>query len=389
MRKTSALEILYPDRTEEFSEDLARHFKEAGDKEKTSRYLLIAARKAKSRYAYPTALAYAENGAASAHGIPSARPTEIGALVVSGEVKSLLGDLDGANTAYDAALALADGSDLRHEIANKRHHRGSVVRAGGRVSYYEQGTQGATVVFVEPLAYGIAGFQPVAERLCQRYRTVTIEERGATASDPLPERYTFDEHVADAGAVIQSLDGGPVIGVGLSRGSTTLMMLASRYPDMFGKLVLIGSSADWISSDDGSSEYDEWGAAILQDLERRGYEEVIRDFAQEILSEPGVEEMREADVQMALQMPVETMRAFAMNAPRGNAEEICRAIHTPTLLAHGSDDLDTPIEYARSLLKLLPNAELYVFEGRGHLPIFTATHEFCEVFDQFVQEGHV
>ena len=167
------------------------------------------------------------------------------------------------------------------------------------------------------------------------------------------------------------------------------MMLASRYPDMFGKLVLIGSSADWISSDDGSSEYDEWGAAILQDLERRGYEEVIRDFAQEILSEPGVEEMREADVQMALQMPVETMRAFAMNAPRGNAEEICRAIHTPTLLAHGSDDLDTPIEYARSLLKLLPNAELYVFEGRGHLPIFTATHEFCEVFDQFVQEGHV
>jgi pimeloyl-ACP methyl ester carboxylesterase len=304
-------------------------------------------------------------------------------------VKSLLGDLDGANTAYDAALALADVSELRLEIANKRHHRGSVVRAGGRVSYYEQGTQGATVVSVEPLAYGIAWFQPVVERLCQRYRTVTIEERGASASDPLPEHYTFDDHVTDAGAVIQALDRGPVVGVGVSRGCTTLMMLASQYPDMFGKLVLIGSSADWISADDGSSEYDEWGAAILQDLERRGYEEVLRDFAQEILSEPGVEEMREAYVQTALQTPVQAMRAFAMNTPRGNAEEICQAIHIPTLLVHGSDDLDVPIEGARSLLKLLPNADLYVFEGRGHLPIFTATHEFCEVFDQFVQEGHI
>jgi pimeloyl-ACP methyl ester carboxylesterase len=382
------LEVIYPDRTEEFSEGLAHHFEKAGDKEKAGLYLLFAARKAKSRYAYTTALAYAEKGAASAHGILSAKPTEIGALIVGGEVKSLLGDLDGANTAYDAALALADGSEQKREIANKRHHRGFVVRAGGRVSYYEQGTQGATVVFVEPLAYGIAGFQPVVEHLCQRYRTVTIEERGATASDPLPEHYTFAEHVADAGAVIQSLERGPVIGVGLSRGSTTLMMLASQYPDMFGKLVLIGAAADWLSADDGPSNYDEWGAAFLEDLERRGYEEVLRDFGQEILSETGVEEMREAYVQYALQTPVEAIRAFAMNVPKGNAEEICQAIHIPTLLLHGGDDLDVPIEGARSLLKLLPDADLYVFEGRGHLPIFTATHEFCEVFDKFVQEGH-
>ena len=167
------------------------------------------------------------------------------------------------------------------------------------------------------------------------------------------------------------------------------MMLASQYPDMFSKLVLVGAAADWISTDQGPSKYDEWGAAFLEDLERREYEEVLRDFGQEILSEPGVEEMREAYVQYALQTPVEAVRAFAMNVPKGNAEEICQAIHIPTLLAHGSDDLDVPIEGARSLLKLLPNADLYVFEGRGHLPIFTATHEFCEVFDQFVQEGHI
>ena len=44
----TALEVIYPDRTEEFSEDLARHFDEAGDNEKAGWYLLLAAKKAKS-----------------------------------------------------------------------------------------------------------------------------------------------------------------------------------------------------------------------------------------------------------------------------------------------------------------------------------------------------
>ena len=31
--------------------------------------------------------------------------------------------------------------------------------------------------------------------------------------------------------------------------------------------------------------------------------------------------------------------------------------------------------------------KLYAFEGKGHLPIFTATDEFCEVLRRFVRTG--
>ena len=37
----------------------------------------------------------------------------------------------------------------------------------------------------------------------------------------------------------------------------------------------------------------------------------------------------------------------------------------------------------------LPNARLYAFEGKGHLPIFTATEEFCEVLRRFVRTGAI
>jgi hypothetical protein len=32
---------------------------------------------------------------------------------------------------------------------------------------------------------------------------------------------------------------------------------------------------------------------------------------------------------------------------------------------------------------------LYPFPGKGHLPIFTATTEFCDVLRQFVKTGTV
>ena len=34
----------------------------------------------------------------------------------------------------------------------------------------------------------------------------------------------------------------------------------------------------------------------------------------------------------------------------------------------------------------LPDARLHGFEGKGHLPLFTATQEFCEVLRSFVRD---
>jgi pimeloyl-ACP methyl ester carboxylesterase len=44
---------------------------------------------------------------------------------------------------------------------------------------------------------------------------------------------------------------------------------------------------------------------------------------------------------------------------------------------------------ARHLARHLPDARLHLFEGRGHLPIFTATSEFCDVLRRFVCGGEV
>ncbi len=47
------------------------------------------------------------------------------------------------------------------------------------------------------------------------------------------------------------------------------------------------------------------------------------------------------------------------------------------------------VKVAAAHPSLVPGAQLYLFEGRGHLPIFTATGEFCEVLRSFVLTGTV
>ncbi len=41
---------------------------------------------------------------------------------------------------------------------------------------------------------------------------------------------------------------------------------------------------------------------------------------------------------------------------------------------------------AELMTSSLPDARLHGFEGKGHLPLFTATHEFCEVLRSFVRD---
>ena len=57
--------------------------------------------------------------------------------------------------------------------------------------------------------------------------------------------------------------------------------------------------------------------------------------------------------------------------------------------ADGGADCDVSIENAYYLAKNIPRAEFYAFHGKGHMPVFTATSEFCEVLRQFILTGTV
>jgi pimeloyl-ACP methyl ester carboxylesterase len=308
------------------------------------------------------------------------RARRLEALVLLGDVASLTGDLEAANRRYEQALDLAPDADARTRIENKLHRPRITARGGARIAFYEHGGGAKTLLFVSPLAYGLAVIQPVLERLCQEFRIVTVDARGSGASDPLTRPYRLDEHLKDVRAVIAALGDLPVVGVGVSASGNVLLKLAHAEPRLFESLVTVGTPPD---------DHSLFNASYLEirrkALEREDVAQLIRTQTELVFSEPEMRELREQTIRSRLLLPRETILSFFDFDPTKDVMPLLAEIGLPVLVMHGREDRAVAFPAAEQISAGLPNARLYAFEGKGHLPIFTATDEFCEALRRFVR----
>ena len=392
-RIAGIIEERYPEIAEVHPEWLARHFTEAGRAEPAAIYWLQAARRAREAFANREAAAHLQRcldvvaaaSAKDAEPVPALARQKLEALVLLGDLASVAADLEEANRWYELALQSASQAGDRTWIANKRHRAREVVREGARIAFYEHGGGSSTLLLVTPIAYSLGAWQPLIERLCQEFRIVTVDARGSGASDPLVRPYPISEHVQDLRAVIAALGDEPVIGIGMSRGANMVLKLVHREPHLFDKLVLIGGTP---SAPEPPYFPDSYLQGCQDALDRGDLEGLIRFHTAHVLSEPEMVELREMVVRSRLLMPPETLLSFWDPDPTIDVTRILPEITVPTLVTHGRDDRLVLFAAAEEFAARLSNAQLYVFEGKGHFPIFTATEEFCDVLRRFVLSGN-
>jgi pimeloyl-ACP methyl ester carboxylesterase len=312
---------------------------------------------------------------------PELRRIRAEALAMLGDLASLSEDLVAADGYYRRAVDNAPEADLCRRIENRRHHRRWVSRGGAQIAYYMHGSGETTLLFVSTQAVGIAMFQPILERLCDEFRIVTVDPRGSGGSDALTRPYPNSEHAVDVRAVIAALDTARLIGVGLSMGANVLFRIARAAPKVLHGIVSIGAPVaghrrpffpeDWLE---------------LQEVLRRTgtIEPLLRLHVARVFSEPEMREMLDAIVRSRLKLPPDTLLSFFVDDAEDDVTEILPMITTPTLVTHGRDDRLVSFEAAELATSLLPNATLHGFDGKGHLPIFTAPNEFCEALRSFV-----
>jgi pimeloyl-ACP methyl ester carboxylesterase len=377
-RVAELIQARYAPRLSELAESLAIHYERGEVWDAAARHYRLAALRAKERFAYPSGVRSCERAiemAARGRGLAAEREES---LVLLGDLLSLMGDLEGANRSYDRALETGANPSAARTIANRCHRPGSTSRDGARLVYYEHGGGDDTVFVVNPLVYGLATFQPVIEQLCQDFRVITMDCRGTGASAPLERPYSIRQHMEDAAAVIRAAGGGPVIGVGISRGGNLLAHMAAAQPSLLRTLVTVGTSLSW----------DRPQARQAQDiLAREGIEAAMRFWFHGVYSEPGLEPLVELAVRSRMALSPETLLSFFDADPEYAIGALLHRITVPTLITQGTADRVCPMEDAVELARLIPGARLFSFAGRCHVPIFTATTEFCEVLRRFVRTG--
>src|SRR3954469_23950436 len=342
----------------------------------------------KSRHGLAQAIALAERALASAQRIGQPDRSRIEALTLLGDLLSLRGDLAGANGGYEQALALEEDGHLRPMIANRLHRPLAIRRDGARIAWYEHGSGLTTLVLIHPFVYGLPVFQPLIEELCREFRIITIDPRGTGASDPLSPGYDMHEHAEDVRAVLAEAAGGrPVVAVGISRGVLLLVRLAVLHPELLSRIVLVGGY--WRQTVGLGARVPEGGQGSAGDLiaalEVGDLRRAVEIFAPTIFSEPGTGELRKQFIDQCLNLPEATITRFFTFDPKNDVADLLGRVGVPTLLAHGGDDRDVPITAAREMARRMAGASFYCFEGKGHLPTFTATAEFCDVLRRFVR----
>ncbi len=183
--------------------------------------------------------------------------------------------------------------------------------------------------------------------------------------------------------VIESLGGAPVIAVGLSRGGNLVLKLAHAEPRLFSRLVTIGCSP----GPPGQFFSENYLREHRRLVDKGDLEAIVRFHTSLVFSEPGTRELQELFVRTRLELPPETMLSFFDPDSTVEVTPVLEEIAVPVLVTHGSADRLILFEAAELMMARLPDARLYVFEGKGHLPLFTATDEFCEVLRGFARTG--
>ena len=103
------------------------------------------------------------------------------------------------------------------------------------------------MVFVHGLGFSKENMNPLFDYYRILHYVMSYDVRGHGRSDK-PASWTLDDDVEDFRGIIVALDLEKLVAVGFSMGSYIALAAAEKYPDLFSKVVLIGTKGGGASS---------------------------------------------------------------------------------------------------------------------------------------------
>lgn len=231
------------------------------------------------------------------------------------------------------------------------------------------GSTGEAILFSHGLLWSTRMFDPQVAALRDRYRCVAYDHRGQGRSGDHDGRSVpIETCYEDAVALIEALDLAPVHVCGQSMGGFVALRLAARHPDLVRSLTALATSAD-PEPEESRRRY----TALATVARVTGLRPVAGPamrvmFGRTFLSDParGLERRIWRDRLTGNPRSVHKAVRGVVERP-GVAHEL-PAIHAPTLVAVGDEDVATPPPCADRIAATVADARLERIPGAGHSP---------------------
>jgi 3-oxoadipate enol-lactonase len=248
-----------------------------------------------------------------------------------------------------------------------------------RIAWSSTG-EGAPVLLIQGLGYARWGWDPVTERLAERYRVLTFDNRGIGESDKPAGPYTAREMAADALQVLDEAGVDAADVVGASLGGMIAQELAVAAPERVRRLVLCCTTA-------GGADGLPMPAVTVQlfaEAATLAPEVALRRFVENALGSDPPAELVEEIYRRRLANPPDPAGWQSQAAAGMTFPGVDGRIAAPTLVLHGTEDNVVATGNAEVLAARIPDARVELFEGAGHLFFWEEPDGFVRIVEEFL-----
>ncbi|MEZ4662500.1 MAG: 3-oxoadipate enol-lactonase [Caldilineaceae bacterium] len=244
----------------------------------------------------------------------------------------------------------------------------------------EGSATGPPLVFVNSLGTDLRIWDALIPHFAASYRIIRHDKRGHGLSACPPPPYTIRQHAEDLVGLLDRLQVGKAILIGISVGGMIALDFAAQHPQRLAKLVLcdtapkIGTPAMW----------DERIAALrAHGMAHLGEAILARWFAPEFAA--ARPDAYRGYGNMLTRTPVDGYTGTCEAIRDADLWPQVGRIQAPTLVLCGAEDLATPPAQAQQLAAALPNASCTIIDGAAHLPCIEQPHVMAAIIANFLK----
>jgi pimeloyl-ACP methyl ester carboxylesterase len=254
------------------------------------------------------------------------------------------------------------------------------------MNYDQQGT-GEPLILIPYLAADYACYAFQVAEYAKHFTCISVDPRGAGETDKPEGVYSTELFADDVAAFMRAVGIERAHVAGLSLGAATGMWLAVKYPDQVKSLSL---HSGWTKTDPFQKTVVEGWQVMAKGL-GSVTEMVILGifpwcFTPELYAaKPDYIESLAAFVRGRPAQPLEAFRRQSNAVIAHDVEAQLGKIKVPTQITFGRYDMLTSTRFAERMMNNIQGAELMIFEGCAHAPMYEKVDEFNQKTLEFLQ----
>jgi sigma-B regulation protein RsbQ len=248
--------------------------------------------------------------------------------------------------------------------------------------------KGKTIIFAHGFGTDQTAWHQVASAFMKDFRVILYDNVGAGKSDPeffSPNKYdNLISYADDLLDICRDYDVRDAVMVGHSVSGMISVLAATKRPEHFAKLILVGASPRYLNDTGYIGGFDQLSLDGLYQSMANNYFAWISGFAPAAMANLGRPHLAESFARTLSAIRPDIAQSVARVIFQSDHRADLTGFDKPVLLLQTKEDIAVPMDVAQYLNQRLKNSVLKIIDAEGHFPHISAADNVISELQNFI-----